>query len=419
MKSIRNRLGALLIVAGGLCISGAAMGQVPCYTVLEYAPNPTVVTDAALRLKIVESGFPWHVQDIGTGIEMLLVPAGTFQMGASPGDEEASTDESPSHQVTLTQAFYIGKTEVTQAQWQKIMKSNPSSFSGFSDSPSRPVEQVSWNMIQGFNTATGLRLPTEAEWEFACRAGTTTARYGVLGDIAWYIGNASSTTHPVATKLPNALGLYDMIGNVQEWCEDWYGSFEIASVTNPTGPTTGSNRLLRGGNWGNLSNFYRASFRNKISPNYIDHGHGFRVARTASFFWSISGVLPVSGPSTGGTAIRINGTSETKFPNSPVVTIGGVAATDVMWVSPTLITAVTPAGTPGMAVVSVNGASAESFYYRPSCDGDLDNNGTIDSSDLSLVLLNFGDCSSSLTTQQPQEPMIFPMPEAAKQSGKN
>ena len=125
----------------------------------------------------------------------------------------------------------------------------------------------------------------------------------------------------------------------------------------------------------------------------------------------ITSVQPVSGASTGGTAVRINGNN---FSISPTVTFGGVSGTDIVRVSPSLITAVTPSGTPGMTMVAVNSASSESFYYRPSCDGDLDNNGTIDSADLSLVLLGFGDCSSSVTTQQPQEPMIFPMPEVAK-----
>jgi len=413
MKSIRNRLSSLLCVASSWCISGAALGQVPWYTVLEQAPNPAVVTDAALRLKIVDSGFPWRVRDIGTGIEMLLIPAGTFQMGASPGDGDANSDEIPAHQVTLTNAFYMGKTEVTQAQWQAKMGSNPSYFG---NKPNNPVEKISWNMIQDFNAATGLRLPNEAEWEYACRAGTTTAQYGVLNDIAWYGSNSEGTTQVVATKLPNAFGLFDTIGNVWEWCQDWYSSTYYTSnpITNPAGPVLGTDRVARGGRWLPDPIYCRSSQRTFGSPSSVASSTGFRVARTASFFWSISGVLPVSGPSTGGTLIRINGTSGTNFPNPPVVTIGGVAATDVVWVSPVLITVVTPAGTPGMSVVDVNGVSAESFYYRPSCDGDLDNNGTIDSADLSLVLLNFGDCSSSLTNQQPQEPMIFPMPEVAK-----
>ena len=125
---------------------------------------------------------------------------------------------------------------------------------------------------------TSLRLPTEAEWEFACRAGTTTARYGVLNDIAWYNGNAGSTTHAVATKLPNALGLYDTLGNVWEWCQDWYGPYASGSVTNPTGPATGSLRMYRGGCWADLS-LCRGSQRYFDPSSWTDKYFGFRVAR--------------------------------------------------------------------------------------------------------------------------------------------
>ena len=138
-------------------------------------------------------------------------------------------------------------------------------------------------MIQGFNTATGLRLPTEAEWEYACRAATTTARYGVLNDIAWYNGNAGGTTHAVGAflspKLPNALGLYDTLGNVWEWCQDWYEPYSLGSVTNPTGPATGSAHLLRGGYWHNLSNDCRASQRDSTFPSYAGGDVGFRAVR--------------------------------------------------------------------------------------------------------------------------------------------
>ncbi len=213
-------------------------------------------------------------------------------MGCSASTQYGcGSDESPTHQVTLTQAFYMGRYEVTQAQWTAKMGSNPSYFSGYSDSPSRPVERVSWNMIQGFNTATGLRLPTEAEWEYAYRAGTTTAFHSfpgytsgtnddtLLGNIAWFNSNSGSETHAVGGKLANGLGLHDMPGNVFEWCQDWYGPYSSGSVTNPTGPTTGAVRLVRGG--GVYSNSYncRASLRNSTYPvdAYIDVG--FRVAR--------------------------------------------------------------------------------------------------------------------------------------------
>ena len=251
-------------------------------TVLEWEPNPAVVTDASLRAAIVASGFAWRIRDNSSNIEMLLIPAGTFPMGCSPDDAECLADESPAHQVTLTSAIYIGKTEVTQAQWQAKMGNNPSYFvagNGYPGSPDRPVEQVSWNTIQSFNSATGLRLPTEAEWEFACRAGTTTARYGVLNDIAWNSFNTAPTTNAVATKLPNALGIYDMLGNVCEWCQDFYGPYSSESVTNPTGPATGSTRALRGGAWRGNPSFCRASQRGAYGTDVADLAFGFRVVR--------------------------------------------------------------------------------------------------------------------------------------------
>ena len=248
-------------------------------TLLEATPDPAVVTDANLRAAIVASGFAWRIRDNSSNIEMLLIPPGIFMMGCSPGDTECLSDESPTHQVTLTNAFYMGKTEVTQAQWQAKMGSNPSAFSGFSDSPSRPVEQVSWNMIQGFNTATSLRLPTEAEWEFACRAGTTTARYGEVNVIAWYNDNAGVTTHAVAGKLPNALGLFDTIGNVWEWCQDWYGVYSSESLSDPTGPASGLRRFFRGGSCYDGSNYCRGSKRYDLTPDYANYNIGFRVAK--------------------------------------------------------------------------------------------------------------------------------------------
>ena len=272
----------------------------PWATLLEATPDPTVVTDANLRAAIVASGFAWRIRDNSSNIEMVLVPAGTFMMGCSASTQYACySNESPTHEVTLTQPFYMGRYEVTQAQWTAKMGSNPSYFSGLSDSPSRPVERVSWNMIQGFNTLTGLRLPTEAEWEYAYRAGTTTAFHSypaqpngfnddtLLGNIAWYSGNngasGSSTygTKAVGGKFANGLGLHDMAGNVWEWCQDWYGPYSSGSVTNPTGPTTGSARLLRGGSWIYYSDSCRASQRSHYDPpDLIIYVVGFRAVRT-------------------------------------------------------------------------------------------------------------------------------------------
>ena len=263
-------------------------------TMLEVTPDAAVVTDANLRAAIVASGFAWRIKDTSSNIEMLLVPAGTFMMGCSESTQYSCySDESPTHEVTLS-AFYMGRYEVTQAQWQAKMGSNPSSFSGYSDSPSRPVEQVSWNMIAstgGFMSVTGLRLPTEAEWEYAYRAGTTTAFHSyaaqpngfnddtLLGNIAWYNANAGGQIHAVGGKFANGLGLHDMSGNVWEWCQDWYGPYSSVSVTNPTGPTTGSSRLLRGGEWGVNSGNCRGSQRNFASRTGASYVIGFRAVR--------------------------------------------------------------------------------------------------------------------------------------------
>jgi formylglycine-generating enzyme required for sulfatase activity len=205
--------------------------------------------------------------------------------------------------VTLTNAFYIGRYEVTQAQWTATIGSNPSYFvpqNGYSSDTTKPVEQVSWNMIASGSTSfislTGLRLPTEAEWEYAYRAGTTTAFHSyvlsptegqpngfnddiLLGNIAWFNSNSQSQTHAVGGKLANGLGLHDMAGNVFEWCQDWYGLYSSASVTNPTGPATGSIRLVRGGSWYDVSNLSRASLRTAGQPVSFYNNAGFRVVR--------------------------------------------------------------------------------------------------------------------------------------------
>jgi len=269
------------------------------YTVLEQNVNAAVVTNVTMRNAITASGLPWRVRDTSSNIEMLLVPAGTFTMGCSASTQYGcDSDEAPTHQVLLTQAFYMGRYEVTQAQWTAKMGSNPSYFvpaNGYSSDTTKPVEQVSWNMIASGSTSfmslTGLRLPTEAEWEYAYRAGTTTAFHSfpgytngtnddsLLGNIAWYDSNSGGQTHAVGGKLANGLGLHDMAGNVWEWCQDWYGPYSSASVTNPTGPTTGSYRLLRGGSWYDNSYFCRASQRLYYTPGVV-YSVGFRVVRT-------------------------------------------------------------------------------------------------------------------------------------------
>lgn len=220
---------------------------------------------------------------VGFDIEQFaLVPAGTFLMGSAAGN----ANETPVHAVTISRTFYLQRTEVTQGQWRSVMGSNPSLFPACGDAC--PVEQVSWNDIQTFiqqlnaqNPSITYRLPREAEWEYAARAGTTDEIYGSLDAIAWYQGNSGSTTHTVAGKQANAWGLYDMIGNVMEWVGDWFGLYESASVTDPTGPTTGNASVLRGGSWIFGASNARAAHRLSIEKAYSSvQGFGFRLVRS-------------------------------------------------------------------------------------------------------------------------------------------
>ena len=285
---------AMLLAGWGPC----APPVLPWATVIEQDVDPAVVTNSAFRERMIVTGLPWRVRDNSSNIEMLLVPAGTFMMGCSLDDPWCSGDEYPLHQVTLTSAFYLGRYEVTQAQWTATMGSNPSQFQGQSDSPLRPVEQVSWNVIQPFCTQNGLRLPTEAEWEYAYRAGTTSRFHTMPGypngfnsviqleNIAWY-SNGPNGTNAVGGKSANALGLHDMSGNVWEWCKDLYGStyYNSSPPANPTGLNTGSERVLRGGSWNSTSDECRASNRAGDDPASTTfccgnfYNRGFRVAR--------------------------------------------------------------------------------------------------------------------------------------------
>jgi formylglycine-generating enzyme required for sulfatase activity len=259
-------------------------------TLVEAQPDPAVVTDHVLRAAIEATGLAWRVRDSGTQIEMLLVPPGTFQMGCIMGSNQygCRSIEQPVHQVTLTSAFYLGRYEVTQAQWTARMGSNPSSFqasSGYPDSGSRPVERVSWNTIQGYLAATGMRLPTEAEWEYACRAGTQTPFYNgsmddnTVGALAWYAPNSGSQTHAVGGKAANGFGLHDLLGNVSEWVNDRYGTYQSGTQTDPSGPASGKVRLSRGGAW-NFDTFWvRSTSRDGVTPSDVYNFVGFRVAR--------------------------------------------------------------------------------------------------------------------------------------------
>jgi formylglycine-generating enzyme required for sulfatase activity len=271
-----------------LGVWGACPVTVPSWaTLVEGNPNPTVVTDVTLRAAISASGLAWRVRDTATQMEMLLVPPGTFTMGCTflTNLFGCYPYEIPTHSVTLTQAFYLGRYEVTQGQWVARMGSNPSYWQGYSDSANRPVERVSWDTIQVYLSATGMRLPSEAEWEYACRAGTTTwfqngSNDGNnVGPIAWYNVNSGNQTHAVGGKAANALGLFDMSGNVWEMVNDWYGGYSSSAQTNPLGPVSGTYRVLRGGSWINDSVVVRSSFRSNSTPDTSSYVTGFRVAR--------------------------------------------------------------------------------------------------------------------------------------------
>jgi len=265
------------------------------------------------------------------GIKMIRVPSGRFTMAGcmvvgcpkdNPGTEKDESLDCVSsradcqggrgevaHEVTLTRSFFLSKTEVTQKQWQTVMGSNPSKFStkklGYV-SDRNPVESITWLDAALFTNALsqkdslppcydgqgrvtgsgsiydcrGYRLPTEAEWEYAARANTRGARYGKLETVAWYYGNGGKTTHPVGKKSPNAFGLHDMLGNVWEWCHDWYGPYASGPQTDPVGPQSGSFRVYRGASWFSSTNVARAAFRFLFKPSYTIDSYGFRLART-------------------------------------------------------------------------------------------------------------------------------------------
>ena len=209
----------------------------------------------------------------GISIDMVRIGAGTFTMGATPEMENPYNDEKPTRCVTLTNDYYIGKYEVTQALWQAVMGSNPSNRKG----DNLPVEEVSWDDCQEFisklNRMTGktFRLPTEAEWEYAARGGNKSKGYQYSGsnnlsDVAWYRDNSGYKTYAVGTKQPNELGIYDMSGNVWEWCQDWYGEYSSSSQVNPTGANSGSSRVNRGGAVGNDARLCRSSCRANDVP---------------------------------------------------------------------------------------------------------------------------------------------------------
>jgi formylglycine-generating enzyme required for sulfatase activity len=231
----------------------------------------------------------------GVNLHLVSIKPKTFMMG-SPSAERGRSDRETQHVVTLSRAFQLGKYPVTQKQWQAVTGYNPSYFNPpnwKSCNSDCPVESVSWTDCQQFisrlNTllkGMEFRLPTEAEWEYACRAGTLGAKYGDLDKIAWYARNSLYSTHPVGQKEPNAWGLYDMIGNVFEWCQDWTGNYPSEPVVDPQGPSSGSTRICRGSSWrqrefaafGPIS--LRSAHRDGDYPSTRRNNLGLRLART-------------------------------------------------------------------------------------------------------------------------------------------
>jgi formylglycine-generating enzyme required for sulfatase activity len=272
-------------------IDGQKQGQTP------FTLNDLVVGEFAVTLKL--NGYHDHTETLRIEAgkvtafdhtlrpsrkpyepEMVRVEGGTFTMGCtSEQGGDCYDDEKPTHQVTVS-SFQIGKYEVTQAQWRAVMGNNPSHFSGCDNCP---VENVSWNNVQDFirklNQQTGkrYRLPTEAEWEFAARGGNKSKGHKYSGgnnlnSVAWYDDNSGSKTHPVGQKQANELGIYDMSGNVWEWCEDWYGDYSSSPQTNPKGPSYGSRRVLRGGSWYSDAKYCRVSNRVSNYPGSRNDG---------------------------------------------------------------------------------------------------------------------------------------------------
>ncbi len=340
--------------------------------VLELVPDPGVVLDPAMRESILDAGHAWRVRDRLTQIEMLVVPAGSFEMGCivPPDGAQCAVDSLPVHDVVLTRPFYLARTEVTQAQWTAVVGSNPSQFQGaeYPDAADRPVDSVSRQAAQAFATATGLRLPTEAEWEFACRAGTSTAFHGwpempggtndpgQIDAIGWSASNSGAQTHLVGQKAANALGFHDMAGNVWEWVNDPYLSiyYEAAPAVDPPGPPDFMEvALARGASWGDASVYLQSAHRgwtDELSTGFDTVG--VRPARDVgdSRPPRIERLEPASGPTLGGTRIVIEGVD---LVDVTQVTIGGVPASDVVATGGVRVEASTPAGAAGAAEVVV------------------------------------------------------------------
>jgi formylglycine-generating enzyme required for sulfatase activity len=285
-------LSVLLLLVCGMIGCGAGVED----------PKPAVEKAVAAQKECSQRlGSPVEITN-SIGMKFALIPAGEFLMGSPESVSYVSSDEKLQHKVRITKPFYLGLYEVTQAEYDKVMGENPSDFSkggsvadrvSGKDTSGYPVEMVSWEDAVEFckrlsaKEGKTYRLPSEAEWEYACRAGTTTKWYcgdneAELGRVAWYGEHRGGTTHPVGAKEANAWGLFDMHGNVWEWCQDWHGPYSSGEAIDPTGPSDATFRVLRGGSWYDRAVLCRSAFRLRYAPGLRDFFVGFRVARSPS-----------------------------------------------------------------------------------------------------------------------------------------
>ncbi len=221
------------------------------------------------------------------GLKYLWIPPGTFMMGCSPGDDECYDNEKPTHKVTITRGFWMGQTPVTAGAFKRFagttghqMPDAPNFNNGWGRE-NMPIVKVTWDDAQAYCGWIGGRLPTEAEWEYAARGGSTEARYGPIDEVAWYSNNSGNQTHDVAQKRANAYGLYGVLGNVWEWVSDWYDQnyYLNSPVADPQGPSAGQFRVLRGGSWNYNSRYVRVSYRHALDPTGRNAYFGFRCNR--------------------------------------------------------------------------------------------------------------------------------------------
>ena len=235
-----------------------------------------------VRIRIAPSAAGKVKVNPDDGQRYVYVPPGTFQMGCSTGDSYCYPNESPLHEVRITKGYWMQEVEVTVGSYRKFCERTGRPIPAapkFIQADDHPVVNVSWNEADTYCKGAGGRLPTEAEWEYAARAGTTLPQYGQLGEIAWYGQNSQGGTHPGRKKKPNRLGLYDMFGNAWEWCSDWYGDYPATAATDPQGPLNGSLRIVRGAAWDSQVWNTRASDRGAMLPDGRQIVVGFRCVR--------------------------------------------------------------------------------------------------------------------------------------------